>query len=81
MRAAASVLTRCSISAARSGARPAHSRRRLISRAWANASSDSSAIPNSAAKPAIAPTLVKVLVSDSASGSAFTAYTRFEGNS
>jgi hypothetical protein len=32
-RAAASALTRCSISAARSGARPAHSRRRLISRA------------------------------------------------
>lgn len=32
-RAAASVLTRCSISAARSGALPAHSRKRLISRA------------------------------------------------
>ncbi len=69
-RAAASALTRCSISTARSGARPAHSRRRLISRAWENASSDRIAMPTRAAKAAIAPTSVKELESDSASGTA-----------
>jgi hypothetical protein len=67
-RAAASVLTRCSISAARSGARPAHSRKRLISRAWENANSDKIAIPTKAANAAMAPTSVNELESDSASG-------------
>src|ERR1700722_13960878 len=81
MRAGASALTRCSSSLARSGARPAHSRRRLISRAWENASSESSAIPTSATNPAIAPTLVKELVSESASGRAVIACTRFDGSS
>src|ERR1700722_536705 len=81
MRAAASALTRCSSSLARSGARPAHSRRRLISRAWENASSESSAIPTSATNPAIAPTLVKELVSERARGRAVIACTRFDGSS
>ncbi len=49
-RTVAGTPVRCSISAARSGARPAHSRKRLISRAWAKASSESIAIPTSAAK-------------------------------
>ena len=67
-RAAASALTRCSTSAARSGARPAHSRRRRSSRAWEKTSSERIAIPSSAANAAIAPTWVKVLESESASG-------------
>jgi hypothetical protein len=69
-RAAASALTRCSTSAARSGARPAHSRRRLSSRAWEKTSSESTAMPSSAANAAIAPICVKVLESESASGGA-----------
>jgi hypothetical protein len=69
-RAAASALTRCSSSVARSGARPAHSRRRLISRAWENTNSDKIAIPSSAAKAAIAPTSVNELESESESGGA-----------
>jgi hypothetical protein len=68
-RAAASVLTRCSTSAARSGARPAHSRRRLISRAWEKTSSERTAIPSSAANPAIAPTSVNRFESESESAS------------
>jgi hypothetical protein len=67
-RAAASALTRCSISAARSGARPAHSRKRLISRACENASIDRIAIPRRAANAAMAPTSVNELESESASG-------------
>jgi hypothetical protein len=67
-RTAASVLTRCSRSAARSGARPAHSRRRLISRACENTSSERIAMPSSAAKAASAPTWVSELESESASG-------------
>jgi len=69
-RAAASALTRCSCSAERSGARPAHSRNRLSSRACANTSSDRTAIPTSAANAAIAPICVNELDSDSASGEA-----------
>jgi hypothetical protein len=69
-RAAAPVLTRCSSSAARSGARPAHSRRRFSSRAWEKNSSARIAIPTSAANAAIAPICVKVLESESASGKA-----------
>jgi hypothetical protein len=70
MRAAASALTRCSISAARSGARPAHSRKRLISRAWEKASSDKIAMPSKEANAAKAPTSVNELESESASGKA-----------
>jgi hypothetical protein len=66
-RAAASALTRCSSSAARSGARPAHSRRRLSSRACEKKSSDRIAIPSSAANAAMAPILVNELESESAS--------------
>jgi hypothetical protein len=66
-RAAAAVLTRCSRSAARSGARPAHSRRRLSSRAWEKQSSDSTAIPASAANAAMAPIWVNEFESESAS--------------
>jgi hypothetical protein len=66
-RAAASALTRCSCSAERSGARPAHSRNRLSSRAWVNTSNDRTAIPTSAANAAIAPICVNELDSDSAS--------------
>ena len=55
------------MSAARSGARPAHSRRRLSSRAWEKTSSDRTAIPSSAAKAAIAPIWVNVLESENAS--------------
>ncbi len=79
MRAAASALTRCSNSLARSGARPAHSRKRLISRACENASNDSNAIPNSAAKPAMAPTSVKELESESPSDKAFIALLSKQG--
>ena len=68
-RCAAVAVTRCSISAARSGARPAHSRSRLISRACEKTSSESTAMPTSAAKAAIAPTCVKEFESESASGS------------
>jgi hypothetical protein len=68
VRAAAWLLTRCSCSAARSGARPAHSRNRFISRACANTSNARMAMPSSAAKAAIAPILVIEFVSDSASG-------------
>jgi hypothetical protein len=68
-RAAASALTRCSRSAARSGARPAHSRRRLISRAWENTSSESTAMPSSAANATIAPTSVNAFESESESAS------------
>ena len=60
-RAAAAATTRCSCSAARSGARPAHSRRRLISRAWEKTSSERIAMPTIAANAAIAPTWVNVL--------------------
>jgi hypothetical protein len=67
-RAAASRVTRCSSSAARSGARPAHSRRRLSSRACENDSSDRTAIPTSATNAAIAPIWVNVLDSESANG-------------
>ncbi|HEY2537216.1 MAG TPA: hypothetical protein VGI24_09570 [Solirubrobacteraceae bacterium] len=67
-RAAASALTRCSCSAERSGARPAHSRRRLSSRACVKTSSERTAMPTSAANAAIAPIFVKELDSDSASG-------------
>jgi hypothetical protein len=70
MRAAACALTRCSCSAARSGARPAHSRSRFSSRAWAKTNSDSTAIPSSAAKAAIAPILVTELDRESASSEA-----------
>jgi hypothetical protein len=66
-RAAASELTRCSCSAARSGARPAHSRRRFISRACENTISERIAIPTSAANAAIVPTLVRELEIESAS--------------
>jgi hypothetical protein len=66
-RAAADALTRCSSSAERSGARPAHSRRRLISRAWEKINSASTAIPNRAAKAARAPIWVNELESESAS--------------
>ncbi len=66
-RAAAVSLTRCSSSAARSGARPAHSRRRFSSLAWEKNSSDSSATPAIAANAAIAPTCVNVFESESAS--------------
>jgi hypothetical protein len=66
-RAAAPALTRCSSSAARSGARPAHSRSRLSSRAWAKESNDRIAIAASAANAAMAPIWVNVLESDSAS--------------
>jgi hypothetical protein len=69
-RAAASVLTRCSSSAARSGARPAQSRRRFSSRACEKTSSARIAIPASAANAAIAPIFVNVLESDSATGKA-----------
>jgi hypothetical protein len=69
-RAAAPALTRCSNSAARSGARPAHSRRRLSSRACEKTSSARIAIPTSEANAAIAPIFVNVLESESASGKA-----------
>jgi hypothetical protein len=67
-RAAASALTRCSSSAARSGARPAQLRRRLSSRACEKTSSERIAIPSSAANAAIAPAFVNSLESESASG-------------
>jgi hypothetical protein len=67
-RAKASALTRCSRSAARSGARPAHSRSRLSSRAWEKASSESIAIPTNATNAATAPIWVNEPVSESASG-------------
>jgi hypothetical protein len=66
-RAAAAALTRCSSSAARSGARPAHSRRRLSSRACEKNSSERIAIPISAANAAMAPTFVNESESESAS--------------
>jgi hypothetical protein len=69
-RAAAPALTRCSNSAARSGARPAHSRRRLSSRACEKNSSARIAIPTNAANAAIAPIWVTELESESASGKA-----------
>jgi hypothetical protein len=69
-RAAAPAVTRCSSSAARSGARPAHSRRRLSSRACEKNSNARIAIPTSAANAAIAPILVNELESESASGKA-----------
>ena len=65
--AAAAAVTRCSSSAERSGARPAHSRRRFSSRAWEKNSSDSTAIPRSPANAARAPTWVNVFESESAS--------------
>jgi hypothetical protein len=52
VRREASATTRDSSSAARSGARPAHSRRRLTSRACAKYSSDSTASPRTEAAPA-----------------------------
>ncbi|HEX4188302.1 MAG TPA: hypothetical protein VHY83_10425 [Solirubrobacteraceae bacterium] len=67
-RVAAAALTRASRSAARSGARPAHSRRRLSSRAWEKTSSERIAIASSAAKAAMAPICVNVFDSESASG-------------
>ena len=51
-RRCASAVTRASSSAARSGARPAHSRRRLTSRACAKYSSDRMPSPKTAATPA-----------------------------
>jgi hypothetical protein len=69
-RAAAPALTRCSNSAERSGARPAHSRRRLSSRACEKNSSARIAIPTNAANAAIAPIWVTELESESASGKA-----------
>jgi hypothetical protein len=69
-RAAAPALTRCSKSAARSGARPAHSRRRFSSRACEKNSNARIAIPTSAAKAAIAPIWVNELESESESGKA-----------
>jgi hypothetical protein len=69
-RAAAPALTRCSSSAERSGARPAHSRRRFSSRACEKNSSARSATPTSAANAAIAPTCVSELESESADGKA-----------
>jgi hypothetical protein len=69
-RAAAPALTRCSSSAARSGARPAHSRRRFSSRACEKTSSARIPIPTSAANAAIAPIFVNELESESASGKA-----------
>ena len=54
-RRAASAATRASSSAARSGARPAHSRSRFTSRACAKYSSDRTASPTIAARPAYAP--------------------------
>jgi hypothetical protein len=69
-RAAAPALTRCSSSAERSGARPAHSRRRFSSRACEKNSSARSATPTSAANAAIAPTCVSELESESAGGKA-----------
>src|SRR5215207_47236 len=53
--AVASATTRCSSSRARSGARPAHSRRRLSSRACEKYSSDSTARPKKAAMPTYTP--------------------------
>jgi hypothetical protein len=67
-RAAAPAVTRCSSSAERSGARPAHSRRRFSSRACEKTSSARIAIPASAANAAIAPIFVNVFESDSATG-------------
>jgi hypothetical protein len=69
-RAAAPAVTRCSISAERSGARPAHSRRRFSSRACEKTNSARIATPRSAANAAIAPIFVNVLESESASGKA-----------
>ena len=68
--AAAPALTRCSSSAARSGARPAHSRRRFSSRACEKNSSARIAIPTNAANAAIAPIFVNELESESATGKA-----------
>jgi hypothetical protein len=70
VRATAPAVTRCSNSAARSGARPAHSRRRFSSRACEKTSSARIAIPASAANAAIAPIFVNELESESAKGSA-----------
>jgi hypothetical protein len=67
-RAAAPAVTRCSISAERSGARPAHSRRRFNSRACEKTNSARIATPTRAANAAIAPIFVNVLESESASG-------------
>jgi hypothetical protein len=69
-RAAAPALTRSSSSAERSGARPAHSRRRFSSRACEKNNSARSATPTSAANAAIAPIFVNVLESESANGKA-----------
>lgn len=67
-RAAAPALTRCSNSAARSGARPAHSRKRFSSRAWEKTSSERIAMASRAANAATAPTWVNEFESENASG-------------